>query len=186
MDFGFKDKLSSMNIFLKVGIVLSIFLISLSSFAQKKINWITWDQMVAKQKVEKKKVIVDLYTSWCGWCKKMDRTTLMNPVIVDYINKYYYAVKFDAEQKGDITYGGRTYKFVGQGRRGYHELAAALTQNNLSYPTYVFLNEDINLLQVIPGYHNAKSFEYIINYFGEDYFKTTPWEKFEKDFKSKL
>jgi len=56
----------------------------------------------------------------------------------------------------------------------------------LSYPTYVFLDEDINLLQVIPGYRQAKEFEYILNFFGGDYYKTTPWAKFEKEFKPKL
>jgi thioredoxin-related protein len=175
-----------MNKSVRTIIVILFSLISLSSFAQKKINWMSWDQMIEKEKVEKRKVIVDLYTDWCGWCKRMDKTTFTNPVIVDYINKHYYAVKFNAEQKEDVEFDGTVYKFVKSGRRGYHELAAALTQNNLSYPTYVFLTEDIALLQVLPGYRSAKDFEYIINYFGEDYFKTTPWSKFEKEFQPKL
>ena len=175
-----------MNKLMVTAVVLLFSLISISSFAQKKINWMTWEQMIEKQKVEKRKVVIDLYTDWCGWCKRMDKTTFVNPVIVDYVNKHYYAVKFNAEQKKELKYDGIVYKFVGSGRRGYHEFAAALTQNNLSYPTYVFLDEDINLLQVIPGYQDAKTFEYIINFFGEDHFKTTSWAKFEKEFQSKL
>ncbi len=175
-----------MNRLIKIGVILIFSLISLSSFAQKKINWMTWEQMIEEQKTEKRKVIIDLYTDWCGWCKRMDMTTFANPVIVDYINKHYYAVKFNAERKEDVKYDGRVYKYVRSGRSGYNEFAAALTQNNLSYPTYVFLTENIQLLQVIPGYQNAKNFEYIINFFGEDYYKTTPWAKFEKEFKSKL
>ncbi len=175
-----------MNRLIKISVILIFSLISLSSFAQKKINWLTWEQMIEKQKTEKRKVIIDLYTDWCGWCKRMDKTTFENPVIVDYINKHYYAVKFNAERREDVKYGGVVYKYVRSGRHGYNEFAAALTQNHLSYPTYVFLTEDIYLLQVIPGYQDAKIFEYILNFYGDDYYKTTPWEKFEKEFKPKV
>ena len=171
---------------LKYLVFVSILFFSFNLAGQNNIHWITWNQMVANQKIEKKKVIVDLYTDWCGWCKKMDKTTFKNPVIVNYINKNFYAVKFNAEQKEDINFDGHIYKFVGSGRRGYHELAAALSQNRLSYPTYVFLDEDIKLLQVIPGYQQADMFEYIINYFGGGFYKNVPWAKFEKEFESKL
>ena len=169
--------------------ILAIFFLSFAGKhlqAQDKIQWLTWEQMMKKYDKEKKKILVDVYTDWCGWCKRMDKSTFANPVIVDYINKNYYAVKFNAEQHEDIKFRGHIYKFVRSGRRGYHEFAAALTQNQLSYPTYVFLDEDINLLQVIPGYRQAKEFEYILNFFGGDYYKTTPWAKFEKEFKPKL
>lgn len=165
---------------------LLMFSLSYSGFSQAGIKWLTWEEMVNQQKVTKKKVIIDLYTDWCGWCKKMDKTTFENPVIIDYLNNNYYSVKFNAEQKEDLIFEGNTYKFVENGRRGYHQFAASLTQNQLSYPTYVFLNEDIQVLQVIPGYQEAKSFEYILNFFGGNYYKTVPWTKFEQDFQSKL
>ncbi len=173
---------------IKFLVVFSFVLIfnSISAQSQDKINWMTWDEMMKKQQVEKKKILVDLYTDWCGWCKKMDKTTFLNPVIVKSINEMYYPVKFNAEQKEDITFQGKTYKFIGQGRRGYHELAAALTQNQLSFPTYVFLDDKFSLLQVIPGYQNAKTFEYILHFFGKEHYKDTPWAKFEKEFKSRL
>ena len=139
-----------------------------------------------KQKVEKRKIIVDLYTDWCGWCKRMDKTTFRNTVIVDYINKKYYAVKFNAEQKEDLIFDSNVFKFVSQGRRGYHEFAAALTQNHLSYPTYVFMTDDEQILQVFAGYQQAKEFEYILNYFGDDIYKTKKWGQFEKDFTPKI
>ena len=40
----------------------------------------------------------------------------------------FYPVKFDAEQREDIKVGSKTYSYVGQGRRGYHELAATYTR----------------------------------------------------------
>ena len=172
----------------KILILIVIFSTGFSTgvFSQTSINWLTWESMIQKQKVQKKKIIIDLYTDWCGWCKKMDKTTFENPVIVKYINDNYYAVKFNAEQKEELEFKGYNYKFVNQGRRGYHEFAAALTKNNLSFPTYVFMNEDNEVLQVIPGYQDAKTFEYIINFFGGGYYINTPWTQFQEQFHSKL
>ncbi len=170
-------------------IIVAFIVLTISSFGRlnaQKINWMSWEDMIQKQKVEKRKVIIDLYTDWCGWCKRMDKTTFRNPVIVDYINKKYYAVKFNAEQREDVNFDGHIFKFVKQGRRGYHEFAAALTQNNLSYPTYVFLTDDNQILQILAGYQQAKEFDYILNFFGDDIYKTTKWGQFEKEYKSKI
>lgn len=171
-------------------IFLLIFFISFfdanSAFSQDKINWLSWEEMIKLHKSSKKKIMVDLYTDWCGWCKRMDQSTFQNPVIVKYINENFYAVKFNAEQKNEVEFEGVKYKFVDQGRRGYHEFAAALSQNQLSYPTYVFMSDDVQILQVIPGYQEARSFELIINFFGADFYKSVPWSRFEKEFKSKL
>ena len=171
----------------KFGLAIVVILfIAQSSLKAQSIDWMSWQEMMKKQKVEKRKIIVDLYTDWCGWCKRMDKTTFRNPVIVDYVNKNYYAVKFNAEQKEDVEFDGHIFKFVPRGRRGYHEFAAALTQNNLSYPTYVFMTDDAQILQVFPGYQQAKDFEYILNYFGDDIYKNKKWEQFEKDFKPQI
>jgi uncharacterized protein YyaL (SSP411 family) len=152
--------------------------------AQEKINWMTWEEMLPKYRLEKKKIFVDLYTDWCGWCKRMDNSTFSDPIIAKYINEKFYPVKLNGERKEDLVFEGVTYKFVNQGRRGYHEFAAALAQKSLSYPSFIFLNEDLQVIQVIPGYKDAKTFEYILNFFGGDHYKKTPYTQFEKEFKS--
>jgi len=119
----------------KLGLAIGVILFfSLGHLSAQSVNWMSWEDMMKKQKIEKRKIIVDLYTDWCGWCKRMDKTTFRNPVIADYINKKYYAVKFNAEQKEDLEFDGNLFKFVPRGRRGYLEFAAALTQNHMSSP----------------------------------------------------
>ena len=116
----------------------------------------------------------------------MDKDTYENKKIAAYINENFYAVKFNAEQKDSVVLMGHTFKFVAQGRRGYHELAAALLDGKMSYPHTIFMNNKFELLQRIPGYLDAKTIEPILAYLHEGAFKTIPWEEYNQNFKSKL
>lgn len=153
---------------------------------EEQIKWITLEQAFELTQKEPKKIFIDVYTDWCGWCKKMDKNTFANPQIASIINKHYYAVKLNAEQKEDIKLGEQTYKFVASGRNGYHEVAAALLNGKMSYPSLVFLDEKFNMIQPLPGYQEPKSLEPIIVYLGEDHHKKTSWEDFQKNFKSNI
>jgi len=147
-----------------------------------KVNWISLDEALERSKTDKRKIFVDVYTDWCGWCKHMDSTTFVNPAVANYLNEHFYAVKLDAEQSQDIVFKEKTYHFKKTGSRGYHELAALWLNNRLSFPTVVFLDESLNLIQPVPGYQDAVKMEAIINYFGSDSHRKTPWETYEKSF----
>lgn len=149
------------------------------------VNWMTLEQALEKSKTEKRKLFVDMYTDWCGWCKHMDSTTFVNAQVAKYLNDHYYPVKFNAEQEKDIVFKDKIYKFKKSGARGFHELAALWLNNRLSFPTVVFLDENQQLIQPVPGYQDATKMEAIINYFGSDSHKKTPWESYEKNFSNK-
>ena len=142
----------------------------------------TLEQALEKCKTEKRKIFVDVYTDWCGWCKHMDSTTFVTPAVANYLNEHYYAVKFNAEQTQDINFKDKTYQFKKVGTHGHHELAALWLNNRLSFPTVVFLDENQNLIQPVPGYQDETKMEAIINYFGSDSHRKTPWETYEKNF----
>jgi thioredoxin-related protein len=149
-----------------------------------KMNWMTLEEALEKSKTEKRKLLIDVYTDWCGWCKHMDETTYTDPTVVKYLNEHYYAVKFNAEQERDILFRDKTYRFKRSpnGGRGHHELAAEWLQNRLSFPTTVILDEQAATIQPIPGYLDASKMAAIIHYFGGDNHKKTPWETFERQF----
>ncbi|MFN0215030.1 MAG: thioredoxin family protein [Saprospiraceae bacterium] len=149
------------------------------------VNWITLEQALEKNKTEKRKIFLDMYTDRCGWCKHMDSTTFVNAAVAKYLNEHFYPVKFNAEQEKDIVFKDKTYKFKKNGTRGYHELAAFWLNNRLSFPTVVFLDENQQVIQPIPGYQDAAKMEAIINYFGSESHKKTPWEAYEKNFSNK-
>jgi thioredoxin-related protein len=149
-----------------------------------KIEWLTWDQAVAKMDKQPRKMMVDVYTEWCGWCKRMDATTMEDPAIVKLIGEKFYAVKLDRELRKDIVFRGRTYKFISEGSRGHHELPAELLSGRMSYPTLVFLDEDYGIIQPLPGYQDVATLEPILAYFGGGHYKTTPWGSFQASYKS--
>ncbi len=153
-----------------------------------RVNWMTYEQAIAALETERragrkgKKIFIDVYTDWCGWCKRMDKETFQQPQIANYLNTHFYPVKFNAEQREDINFAGHTFKYVANGQRGYHELAVALLEGKMSYPTVVFLNENVELLQRIPGYLDVPTFDMILHYLAEEHYLKTPWETFQKEY----
>jgi thioredoxin-related protein len=143
------------------------------------IRWYTWEQAAELQKRQKRKILVDVYTSWCGWCKKMDATTYADPAIAKILNEEYYAVKLDAQQKADIVFQGYVFKYQQTGNQGYNELASKLLNNQMSFPSTVFLDEDYKLIQNLPGFLETKQFSTIVKYFGGNFYKNTSWEEYQ-------
>lgn len=171
-----------MHFLIRVSLLLVVVMVSgyCTPAKAQEINWLTWEEAQAKNSKEPRKLIVDVYTNWCGWCKKMDKATFEEPEISKYINQNYYPVKFDAETKEDITFNNRVFKYVRSGTSGYNELAVEITFGKLTYPTIVFLDENLNVIQPIPGYKDPMSLDKIMKYFAEDYYKTMPWKKYEE------
>jgi thioredoxin-related protein len=152
--------------------------------AEGEVKWMTFEQAVEKSKTEKKKIFIDVYTDWCGWCKVMDKKTFSDPKVASLLNENFYPVKFNAEQTADVVFNGTTFKNAGQGGRSTHQLAAALLSNKLSYPTVVFLDEDFRIIQPLPGFREAPEFHKIAQFIGEGHYKTQKWNEWEKNYRS--
>ena len=153
-----------------------------------KVKWIDIESAQEKMKSEPRKLIVDVYTDWCGWCKRMDATTFSHPVIADYINENYYAVKLNAESKTDISFKGTTYVNPNPEKpRPTHQLASiAAVDGRLAYPTIVYLDEDLNLLSPVQGFMDARGIEPIIHFFAEEAYKKMSYEEFQTGFVSQI
>ncbi|MCK0160287.1 thioredoxin family protein [Allomuricauda sp. F6463D] len=166
--------------FTQISLLFIVFISINTQINAQDINWISWNEAVelSKTDAQPKKIFVDVYTDWCGWCKKMDKNTFQHPDVSKYMQDNFYMVKMDAEGKDPITYQGKTFKYIPSGRRGYHELAAALLQGRMSYPTVVFLDEQLNMLSPVPGYQQVEPFMQIAKYFGENIYKDKDWENY--------
>lgn len=156
--------------------------------AQEKgeVKWVSIHDIEAFTEKEKRKVMIDLYTSWCGWCKRMDKSTFQNPEIAQYLNDNFYAVKFDAESKELIPFKGKEHKFVQAGRRGYNELAHSFASGRMSYPTIAFLDENLERINSFPGFKQPSQFDPLLHYIKEEHYTTKTLAQFQTTFKSNL
>ncbi len=124
-----------------------------------QLKWHSIQELERLAKESNKKIIVDIYTDWCRPCKMMDSKTFQDPSLIEHLNKNFKMVKFNAESRGDIELSGKTYGFVKGGRRGYHQLAAKLTNGRLAYPSFAILNTNLEVEKVIVGYKDAATFK---------------------------
>jgi len=147
-----------------------------------KVNWLTIQQVQDSLRMNRKAILIELYTEWCGWCKVMDKKTYTNKNVTDYLQRKFYAVKLDAETKREITWNGKKYFFNPNYRA--NDFSVYLTNGNLSYPTTIIIPADNGEPQAIPGYLEPKDFELIVKYFGEDKFGKVAFEDYRKAFKA--
>lgn len=120
------------------------------------ITWNTLEGVTQKVKTSPKKVIVDVYTDWCKWCKVMDDQTFSDSRVVSYVNQNFHMVKLNAEQKSNIQFRGDEYTYVQSGRRGYNQVAVELLKGKLSFPSLVILDTELNTVSVVPGFQTPE------------------------------
>ena len=146
----------------------------------EKLKWLTLAEAEAKITSQKKAILIDLYTDWCGWCKVMDKNTYTNANVVQYIHDNFYPVKLNAETREVLNWRGKEFKYNDNYR--VHDYAILLTGGQLSYPSTVILPADGSAPQVIPGYLKTPDMELILKYFGEGHYGKTPFETYRRDF----
>jgi len=172
-------------------VLLLVLIATITVTAQKKeIHWMTMNDALSAQTKTPKKIMMDVYTNWCGPCKMLDRNTFQNVDVVDYVNENYYAVKFNAEGNANINYKGQDFSnpnydsSKSNSRNAQHELAGALQIT--AYPTIVFFDESGNTLAPLPGYKTAPQLELYLKLFINDGHKSIDskeaWTKYQEEF----
>lgn len=157
-----------------------IFVLSLNSFLlagenEQKVQWLTIEEAQELFSEEPRMIFVDVYTDWCGWCRRMTSETFSHPIIAEMLNTHFYPVKLNAEQTEPIVFKGVTYENenIGQ-RRATHNFAIALLQGRMSYPSIAFFDEEMQLITAIPGFRPPKNMEAVLTFFKTDVYKSNP------------
>lgn len=133
------------------------------------VVWRSWNDGLAAASRSKLPVIVDVYTDWCGWCKRMDRETYARPDVSTYLNSHFVMVRLNAESPERANYQGRV--FNGKTLAGAFEVTG--------YPTTIFLRANGEHMVNVPGYLPYDKFMKLVHYIGDGYMdRGVTWEKY--------
>lgn len=168
-------------------VFISAFVLTVSSADKpapvvEKLKWMTLAEAKEAMQTQKKPILIDLYTDWCGWCKVMDKKTYTNAKVIAYLQEHFYPVKLNAETRDAVIWNEKTYNFNAANKT--NDFALFLTYGRLSYPTTVILPLDNSGPQPVPGYLEPKELELIVKYFGDGGYGKTPFEEYQKAFKN--
>lgn len=173
---------------MKKYIVFALFtVLATVTLSAQEINWVTLEEAVELQKKNPKKIMMDMYTSWCGPCKMLDKNTFQNKEVADYVNKHYYAVKFNAEGNDVVKFKDKTFTnpnydpAKAKRRNSAHQLSRYFSVR--SYPTIVFLDEKAELLAPIIGYKKPQLLEFYLKMFKKNEYKFDSQAKFSEYYK---
>ncbi|MGH2566707.1 MAG: thioredoxin family protein [Bacteroidota bacterium] len=133
-----------------------------------KLVWHSFNEGLEQSSKQNKMVLVDVYTDWCGWCKKMDKEVYTDEKVVAIISEKFVVVKLDAESSEKLRYDGK--EFTEQ------EFARAIGVDG--YPTTIFFQPDAQPITRVPGYMEARMFANVLNYIGGEHYKTISYEDF--------
>lgn len=136
-----------------------------------RLQWNELEPALAEAKKSGKPILVDVYTDWCGWCKRMDKTTYGNAEVRDYVARSFVPVRLNAEDdKSRATYDGKS--------RTYRQFADGFQVSG--YPTTLFLASDGTLITLLPGYAKPAPFLNVLRYVGEGHYRTRSWDAYSR------
>ena len=129
-------------------------------------------KILSFEKVEKlhqqtpKPIVIFLYTDWCKICFGMKKTTFSREEVITILNEEFYLIFLDGEEKRDISFLSKNFKFKPSGKNtGIHQLSAefASIKRKISYPTITILNKNHEIVAQINSYLNSKNLQIILN-----------------------
>jgi thioredoxin-related protein len=125
--------------------------------APSSVQWTGWDAGLKRAAAVNRPVLVDVYTDWCGWCRRMDRDVYQRDDVRAYLSRRFVTVKLDAESSNPATYATRRYT----------ESSLAARFRVTGYPTTLFLKPNGEHLVNVPGYVPADRFLLLLRYIGD-------------------
>ncbi|MFY8108275.1 MAG: thioredoxin family protein [Bacteroidia bacterium] len=141
---------------IKLVVLALVTIMATSMKSSEEIKWMDFNQGYELAKKKNKIMLVDVYTEWCGWCKRMDRDAYAKPEIAELVGKDFIAIKFNPEIEGV------TYTFEGKSYTG-PQLAQVISNNQINgYPTTIFMNPKAKTSEIMVGYKNAEQLKPIL------------------------
>lgn len=132
------------------------------------LEWTGLDKATVKASAEKKAILLDVYTDWCGWCKKMDKEVFVDPAVAEVLASKFALAKVNGESKESFTFKGQKTDGVGIAR-GF---------GVRGYPSIIFLDSNGDMLTMIPGFLNAEQFLPVVMFIGNREYEKMEWDAY--------
>ncbi len=144
---------------------ISLYFTSILCFAQ-----VDFDQLNQLYKNEPRPILIYFYTDWCRICKIQEKQIEQNLSLKESLNNDVYFIKFDAESDRDVSFLNQNFKAnSSKNKKTNHSLLNAfIQQQEINYPLWIFLNQDLELIDKYPGLIQPKNLEKIINQLKKD------------------
>lgn len=125
-----------------------------------QVNWFTIEEAAVEQKKNpQKKLLVDFYTDWCGYCKVMEKKTLSQDDVSKFVNENFIPVKFNAEKQQTFTYRDEQFELLhASNGKQLNMFAYKALMGNLGYPSFVVVDEKGKFVDAAQGYFTPEQF----------------------------
>jgi thioredoxin-related protein len=149
------------------------------------LKWKTLPEAMELIKQSPKKLLINLYDNYSISATMMRLQTYNNTVNAEYLNQHFYSVNIDLKTLDTLEFLGQ--KFINEkAQHGYHQLPIALLNGKMTLPAFVIFDEDLKFIGREQRYFTPEEFEVLINFVGENAYKTQKIEEFKKNFKSRF
>jgi thioredoxin-related protein len=118
------------------------------------IQWQGFDEGLRTAARDNKYLFIDIYTDWCGYCKKMDMTTFREKQVVSKLGKEFVSVKFNAESDQAVTWNGNRLTHAALAEKWGVE----------GFPTLLFLNSKGEIIGNFAAYAEADLMVKLLGY----------------------
>lgn len=136
-----------------------------------EIRWMGIEAGLDAANGSDKKVLVNIYTDWCNFCKKMTDTVYPDSLVRQSVYEHFIPVGLNAESDALVTYQGSDIS--------ERDLARKLGVR--SYPTMLFMNAQGELILQSNGYMPAQDFNRMLLYIGSNAYQSMEFIQFEPD-----
>ena len=161
-----------------------------------EVQWHKFDDAIQAAQVTNKHIMVDVYTDWCGWCKKLDRETYASLEVRAVLAESYVSVKVKGDSGKRLKTQSHTVSEDGQTRLQFvrtdeptlseKQLTKSIWQATGSrggFPTIAFLTPDGQLLTGFSGYVDAAKFHNMINFIKDNLYEVMSYQDYLESLK---
>lgn len=159
-----KSKIRSSIVLITIILLSPVYLLAQNA----EIKPITLEEALIRASQEDKKILIDVYASWCPFCQRMHSDVYTDNNVLSAISDHYLWVKINVESEDMVTYMGSEFTEA--------QFARALDNENV--PTTYFMNDEGAIIGAQPGFLEAEVFSNLLNYIGSDAFLSKSFDEF--------